>query len=289
MISRTDRPVRPFPRRIAVRAALLAVFAGALWLSPVSAKEKTAPNDAGLSDLTIWQGPAFGTGTADFGSGVEKGLGSLGNALKKAFTPHLGDRFALTPPFRADVGSYSVTIVYRMMAISVAASRRDPGAVITMTGRGPDGAPLKTGPRFEGVNLNLGEIRLRADLLHSYVNLPVGKNAIAVEVASGDAGAKRTYKVTVVRRDADLKDAEERSYYFRKALLKGNADGVARAISAGADAGAILDAGKPARGEESSRITFCSHYKDHGPRGNQSVKEVRSAAITQLSEPCKRY
>ena len=98
MISRTDRPVRPFPRRIAVRAALLAVFAGALWLSPVSAKEKTAPNDAGLSDLTIWQGPAFGTGTADFGSGVEKGLGSLGNALKKAFTPHLGDRLALTPP-----------------------------------------------------------------------------------------------------------------------------------------------------------------------------------------------
>ena len=230
--------------RMAVRSVLLAMVSGMLWLSPAPAQEKTAPDEARLSDLTIWQGPAFGTGTADFGSSIEKGLESLGNALEKAVTPQLGDRLALTPPFREDVGSYSVTIGYRMMAISVAASRGDPGAVITMTGRGPDGAPLKTGPRFEGVNLNLGEIRLRADLLHSYVNVPVGKNAIAVEVASGDAGAKRTYKVTVVRRDADLKDVEERSYYFREALLKGNADGVARAISAGADAGAILDAGK---------------------------------------------
>ena len=244
MISRTNRPVRPFPGRIAVRAALFAVFAGALWLSPLSAQEKTAPNDAGLSDLAIWQGPTFGTGTADFGSGIEKGLKSLGKALEKAFTPQVGDRLALTPPFHADIGSYSVTIGDRMTEISVAASRRDPGAVITVTGRGPDGAPLKTSTRLNGVDFDLGERRLRADLLQSYVNLSVGKNAIAVEVASGDAGAKRTYKVTVVRQDADLKDAEERSRFFREALLKGNADGLARAISAGADAGAILDAGK---------------------------------------------
>ena len=242
MISRADRPARPFPGRIAVRAALLAVFSAVLWLSPVSAQVKTAPNDAGLSGLAIWQGPTFGTGTADFGSGIEKGLESLGNAFKTALTPQLGDRLALTPPFRADIGTYSATIGYRMTAISVAASRREPGAVITLTGHGPDGAPLNAGTRLNGVDIDLGDRRLQADLLQSYVNLPVGKNAIAVEVASG--GAKRTYRVTVVRRDADLKDAEERSYYFREALLKGNADGVARAIPAGTDAGAILDAGK---------------------------------------------
>ena len=244
MIPKTGWKVRAVFGRMAVRSVLLAMVSGMLWLSPAPAQEKTAPDEARLSDLTIWQGPTFGTGTADFGSGVGKGLESFGNALVKAVMPELGDRFALTPPFRADIVSYSVTIGYRMTAISVAAARRDPDAVITMAGRGPDGAPLKTGTRMEGVNLNLGERRLRADLLQSYVNMPVGKNAIAVEVASGDAGAKRTYEVTVVRRDADLKDAKERSYYFREALLKGNADGVARAISAGTDAGAIINDGK---------------------------------------------
>ena len=131
--------------RMAVRSVLLAMVSGMLWLSPAPAQEKTAPDEARLSDLTIWQGPAFGTGTADFGSSIEKGLESLGNALEKAVTPQLGDRLALTPPFREDVGSYSVTIGYRMMAISVAASRGDPGAVITMTGRvasGSDGGNL---------------------------------------------------------------------------------------------------------------------------------------------------
>ena len=241
MIPKTGWKVGAVFGRMAVRSVLLAMVSGMLWLSPAPAQEKTAPDEARLSDLTIWQGPTFGTGTADFGSGVGKGLESFGNALMKAVMPELGDRFALTPPFRADIGSYSVTIGYRMTAISVAAARRDPDAVITMAGRGPDGAPLKTGTRMEGINLNLGERRLRADLLQSYVNLPVGKNAIAVEVASG--GAKRTYSVTVVRRDADLDEAQERSHFFREALLKGNADGLARAIAAGADAGSMIDFG----------------------------------------------
>ena len=145
----------------------------------------------------------------------------------------MGDRLALTPPFREHVGSYSVTVGYRVTEISLAASARVPGAVITVTGRRPDGAPLKTGTRIDGVDLDLGGKRLRADTLRSFVDLSVGENEIAVEVANGGAGTKRTYRATVVRLDADLENADERSQLFREALLKGSADGLSRAIAVG--------------------------------------------------------
>ena len=150
-----------------------------------------------------------------------------------AHLPQVGDRLALTPPFREHVGSYSVTVGYRVTEISLAASARVPGAVITVTGRRPDGAPLKTGTSIDGVDLDLGGKRLRADTLRSFVDLSVGENEIAVEVANGGAGTKRTYRATVVRLDADLENADERSQLFREALLKGSADGLSRAIAVG--------------------------------------------------------
>jgi ankyrin repeat protein len=254
MISPTGWRVGLASGRIAVQSAALAIVVGMLWLSPVPAEEKRKANDAGLSNLSIWQGPTFGTGTADFSSGMDEGLKSLGDAFKKAFTPQVGDRFALTPAFREDVGSYSVTIGYSVTKISVAASARDPGALVTVTGQGPNGASLKTGTSFSGVDLDLGGTRLRADTLRSFVDLSVGENAIAVEVAGADASAKRTYTVTVVRLDADLDDAEERSRYFREALVNGSADGLVRAIEAGADAGAVFDFGK----QRASAIVFAA-------------------------------
>ncbi len=243
MISHTDRRTGAASGRIAVRSALLAVFAGMLWLSPAPAEEKTPSNDAGLGDLSVWRGPTFGTGTADFTSGAVEGLERLGAALETVFTPRLGDRLALTPAFREDIRFYSVTIGYRVAEISVAASGRHPGTVVTITGRGTDGAPLKTGTSVSGVDLDLGGTRLRVDALSSFGDLSVGENAIMIGVGDGDAGARQTYTVNVVRLDADLDDAEERSHFFREALLKGSADGLARAVAAGADAGAIIDAG----------------------------------------------
>ena len=246
MIFQIDPWVGAVSGRCALRPELVVVVAAMLWFSPAPAQGPPLPDDAGLSDLSLWQGPTFGTETvrADFSAGIEEGLKSFGDGLAKIFTPQVGDRLALTPPFREHVGAYSVTVGYRVTEISLAASARVPGAVITVTGRRPDGAPLKTGTSIDGVDLDLGGKRLRADTLRSFVDLSVGENEIAVEVANGGAGTKRTYRATVVRLDADLENADERSQLFREALLKGSADGLSRAIAAGADPGAIFDSGK---------------------------------------------
>ena len=121
-----------------------------------------------------------------------------------------------------------MTVGYRVTEISVAASARVPGAIITVTGRRPDGAPLKTGTSIDGVDLDLGGKRLRADSLKSFVDLSVGENEITVEVANGGTDTNRTYRASVVRLDADLENADERSQLFREALVNGSADGLSR-------------------------------------------------------------
>ena len=240
------KPDGPTFRRRAFPLAVFALMAGMFCLAPVSAEDKAGARATGLSMLEVWKGQAFRTGRADFGAGVDKGLESFGKALLGAITPRLEERLELVPAFRSGVGSYSVTIGYVETGITILASATRSGATIDMTGHGPDGAALRSGASVDGIDVRLGEGRLRADVLRSFRNVPVGKSRIGVAVAGADGRAPGVVEISVVRLDADLTNAEEREIYFRAAAVEGKAEALARAIEAGAevDAKLSLDQGK---------------------------------------------
>ena len=95
MIFQIDPWVGAVSGRCALRPALVVVVAAMLWFSPAPAQAQGTPlpDDAGLSDLSLWQGPTFGTETvrADFSEGIEEGLKSFGAALANIFTPQVGE------------------------------------------------------------------------------------------------------------------------------------------------------------------------------------------------------
>ena len=239
------KPDGPAFRRRAFLPTVFALRAGMFCLAPVSAEDKARPRATGLSMLEVWKGQAFRSGRADFGAGVEKGLESLGKALLGAITPRLGGRLELVPAFRSGVGSYSVTIGYIETGITILASATRSGATIDVTGHGPDGAALRSGANVDGIDVQLGEGRLRADVLRSFRNVPVGKSRIGVAVAGADGRAPSAVEISVVRLDADLTNVKEREIYFR-AAVEGKAEALARAMEAGAevDTKLSLDQGK---------------------------------------------
>ncbi|MCY4488424.1 MAG: ankyrin repeat domain-containing protein [Deltaproteobacteria bacterium] len=240
MSRRLQQPSGSGLRHLALRTLVLAVTAAMLWLALASAQEKPPPNQTGLSALEVWEGAPFRTARADFSGGLEKGLESLGKGLVGMFTPRLEKRLELSPVFRSDVSSYSVRIGYRVTEISILASAVPSGARIEVTGIGPGGVALKPGPRMDGIDISLGDRQLRADVLTSLKDLPVGKSKVTVRVAGGAGDKTRSAELAVVRLDADLKDAEERLLYFRGAAEKGKADALSRAIEAGADVDTVL-------------------------------------------------
>ena len=227
-----------------VQSIVVAVFTGMLWFPVVPGQGTAAREAPGLSALTVWQGPTFARARADFSSGVEAGLESLGAALEKALTPQVGRRIAFAPAFREDIDTYQVTVAYPVTAVSVSASARVPGTPIAMTARGPDGALLNAGAYLRGIDAVVDDEPLLADVLRAYRDLPVGRSTLIVEV--GDPGARRLrpYTLHIVRREADLADASERTRFFRDTLLAGSALDLERALAAGSDVDATYAFGR---------------------------------------------
>ncbi len=240
---RLKRPAFP-TGRLRARVPVLAAIVAMVCLAPAAAEDKPGPGGTGLSMLEVWKAQTFRTGRADFAAGVEKGLESLGKALTDAFTPQVKERLELVPAFRGDVGSYSVTIGYAETGVTILASAMQPGARLSATGRGPDGAALKPATSMNGVDLKLGDVRLRGDALWSFSGVPVGTSGITVTVAGADGRGKQVAELTVVRLDADLKKADERLSYFGAAAVTGKADALSRAIEAGADVDTPVALGK---------------------------------------------
>ena len=213
--------------------ATLAAFAAAVWLVPASAQNESRAGETGLRALEVWsvRGSEPGAG---------KGFQGIGTALEGAVAPKPENRLELTPAFRGDVGSYSVTIGYRERGVSVLAAALRSGARVEVAGTGPQRAALKVGIGMNNVDLRLPEGRRRFDVMRSFLDVPVGKSTILVSVAGADGGRPRVAELTVVRRDADLAEAEEQRLYFRAASLEGKADALSRAIGAGAEVDAAI-------------------------------------------------
>ena len=155
----------------------------------------------------------------------------------------LGDEITFTPSFQARVGSYTATIAYRRVRITLRAEGPD-RALLEVTGETADGTPIKLGThsRIGSPPLNAEEKGSRARWTFSEV--PVGRNMFAVAVTSGDGKATQTYTVTVVRRGPDMDIEEDRDLYFLESVKDGDADGVASAIEAGVKVTKQLEFGR---------------------------------------------
>ena len=243
--SSTGQPAPIRNRRHWTRAVAIAIIAClASFITPTAQAQSVASNDATLSDLSLYAGLTFSSGgTADFSEGIAKGFESLGEAFMNALTPQLGDRLTLIPAFTEGVNSYTATIRYDVTSFSLIASGSRPGTTMEVTGIGADGAPLKTGTSMNGLNFKLEETDMRADVLRSFKQVPLGRNTVTVEVTGEDGSATQTTTVTVVRLDPDLNEEKERDLFFLASIKDENADGVRRAIEAGVDVNAWHDLG----------------------------------------------
>ena len=101
--------------------------------------------------------------------------------------------FTLTPPFQAQVESYTATIANDRPRIRLSAEGPN-GASIEVTGETADGTPIT--PRSSTIIRSLNGNRSDAEVTFE---VPVGRNILTVEVTSGDGSATQTYTVTVER------------------------------------------------------------------------------------------
>ena len=152
-----------------------------------------------------------------------------------ALPPRLGDRLTLTPAFTQGGTSYTVTISYAVTSFSLITSGSHPGTTIEVTDMGADGTPLKTGSSINDLNITPEETEMRVDIFRSFKQVPLGKNTITVEVASNDGSTIQTTAVAVGRLNPDMNNQKERDPFFLESIVDEDADGVRRAIEAGAD------------------------------------------------------
>ena len=220
-----------------------ALIASLVWGTTPTVQAQAITNDASLSELSLYTGPTFYKGTADFNEGLAKGLESLGKAFMQAFTPQLGDQLTLTPAFKESVTSYKATIRYGMSSFSVIASGSHPDTTIEVTGMGADGSLLKIGNSMNGLKLKLKETEKRIDILRSFQQVPLGKNTVIVEATSKDGSTTQTTTITVVRLAPDLDNEKDRDLFFLTSIGDEDADGIKQAIEAGVDVSAWHDVG----------------------------------------------
>ena len=231
-------------RRYWTRAAALAIIANLALFTPTAQAQSAASNDATLTELSLYTGVTFSSrGTANFSEGMAKGFESLGKAFMNALTPQLGDRLTLIPAFTQGVKSYTVTISYDVTSFALIASGSHPGTTIEVTGIGADGAPLKTKSSINDLNITLKETEVRADVLRSFKQVPLGKNTITVAVTSEDGSTTQTTTVAIVRLDPDMDDEKERDLFLLDSIKNEDTDGVMRTIKAGVDVNAWHDLG----------------------------------------------
>ena len=217
-------------RRYWTRAAVLAIIANLALFTPTAQAQSAVSNDATLNDLSLWRGGvSFSFRGVSFD---EKGLQIESKEIK------LGDKLKLNPDFTEGVKSYTATICYDETSFSLIASGSHPGTTIEVTSIGVDGAPLKTGTSMNDLNIKLKETEMRADVLRSFKQVPLGRNTITVEVTGEDGSTTQTTTVTVVRLEPDMDDEEERALFFLASINDENVDGVRRAIEAGVDVNA---------------------------------------------------
>ena len=217
------------------RAAVVTLIAGPTWVPVPTAHVQSSTNDANLSASALYADSTFFRGMANFSEGIEKGFESLGKAFMNALPPRLGDRLTLTPAFTQGGTSYTVTISYAVTSFSLITSGSHPGTTIEVTDMGADGTPLKTGSSINDLNITPEETEMRVDIFRSFKQVPLGKNTITVEVASNDGSTIQTTAVAVGRLNPDMNNQKERDPFFLESIVDEDADGVRRAIEAGAD------------------------------------------------------
>ena len=66
---------------------------------------------------------------------------------------------------------------------------------------------------------------MRADVLRSFKQVPLGRNTVTVKVTGEDGSATQTTTVTVVRLDPDLNEEKERDLFFLSSIKNEDADG----------------------------------------------------------------
>ena len=232
----TGQPVQVRSRRCWTRAVSFALILSFAWcITPTAQAQSVASNDPTLSDLSLWSG-----GASFSFRGISFKDGELQIESKEI---KLGDKLKRNPDFTEGVKSYTATIRYDVTSFSLIASESRPGTTIEVTGIGADGAPLKTGTSMNGLNFKLEETDMRADVLRSFKQVPLGRNTVTVKVTGEDGSATQTTTVTVVRLDPDLNEEKERDLFFLSSIKNEDADGVRRAIEAGVDVNAWHDLG----------------------------------------------
>ena len=220
----------PFLRGFAAAAVLVFTLSSA-----VAAEKGSGP--VALTQLKVWQGGISISGSFSFKKDKNKS-----SATPTGMNLKMGPEVPVNPPFRVGGPAYTATVPYRTDRVTVMVSVGG-GASPEASGVTPGGAPLKIASRIKGLAATVGGKRLRGDIFWTFSGLLQGRNTIGIEAKRPDGRKEPVAALTVVRRAPDLAHPGDRERYFIRALISGNATGVAEALAAGADIDKYYDNG----------------------------------------------